>query len=623
MLNESERYRAFSRRAVLLAGGKAALLTALVGRMYYLQVLEADQYEMLAEENRINLRLLSPPRGRIFDRAGEPIATNRLRYRIVLIPEQANDVEETLAALGKIIKLTEAQRRRIIKKARTAKSFLPITVSENLSWAEFAEINVNTPGLSGVQPDAAPTRDYPDRDLFAHVVGYVGAVSADEAGDDPLLTLPGFKVGRRGIERTFEHRLRGRAGNSRVEVNAFGRVIREVARQDGISGEDVVLTIDRKIQDFAVKRMGAQSAAAVVMDAHSGDLIAIASTPAFDPNAFNLGLSQEYWQGLLDDPRKPLMNKCVAGQYPPGSTFKMIVALAALEAGVISSDHQVFCGGKIEFGDTAFHCWKKQGHGRLGVMDAIAQSCDVYFYDIARRTGISRIASMARRFGLGEAIGIELDGERSGLVPDKEWKLATQGVPWQQGETLIVGIGQGSLLVTPLQLAVMTSRLVNGGLAVKPRLVREVQQAGNNGSGPEPMGVSARTLDLMHKAMNLVTKSPGGTAHGSQVVRPDFSFGGKTGTAQVRRISKQEREAGLRKNEEKPWQERDHAMFVGYAPAEQPRYVVAVVVEHGGGGSRIAAPIARDILAETVKRDPSALPEFTPPPIKRSGEGEV
>lgn len=616
MLNDNERYRGFSRRAVLLAGGKAVLLTALVGRMYYLQVLEADQYQMLADDNRISMRLLPPPRGRIFDRAGIPIATNRLRYRIVVIPEQVGDIEETLSALGEIIPLSDRRRRQILEQAKTSKSFLPITVSENLSWPEFAEVNIKMPGLAGAHPDAGQTRHYPDGELFAHVVGYVGAPAPEEAGDDPLLNLPGFKIGKNGIERTFDEGLRGRAGNSRIEVNAFGRVIREIARTDGVPGEDMVLTIDRGLQAFAVKRLGAQSAAAVVMDAHSGEILALASTPSFDPNAFNLGLSREYWQRLLNDPRKPLLNKCIAGQYPPGSTLKMVVALAALEAGVIDDTHRVFCNGKLKFGDNTFHCWKKRGHGRLVLIDAIAQSCDIFFYDIARRTGIDRIAAMARRFGLGAPFGIELDGEMAGLVPDKAWKLATQGVRWQQGETLIAGIGQGSFLATPLQLAVMTARLVNGGLAVTPRLTRARQLSGD-GAGEATgelatVGVSAELLALMREAMNKVINVQGGTAFAARIRGADYKMAGKTGTAQVRRISKQEREDGLVKNKDKPWQDRDHAMFVGYVPAEAPRYVISVLVEHGGGGSKVAAPIARDILTETMTRDPSARPDFDP-----------
>lgn len=610
---DSDRYRGFTRRAFLLGGGQAVLTLTLVGRMYYLQVLEAEQYEMLAEENRLSLRVLPPLRGLIFDRAGVLIAANRLRYRVVVIPEQTSDIEGTLASLGEIIPLSDRQRRRIIEEAGRKKSFLPITVTENLSWREFAEINVRAPRLSGIQPDAGQTRHYPDRELFAHVIGYVGAPDAREAEDNPLLGLPGFKVGKSGIERAFEPLLRGRAGSSRVEVNAYGRVIREIARQDGVPGGDMVLTIDRELQKFVADRLGAQSAAAVVMDVHSGDLLALASTPAFDPNAFNLGLSQEYWGRLLDDPRKPLMNKTISGQYPPGSTFKMVVAAAALEAGVIGADHEVYCRGEIKFGDSVFHCWRKRGHGTLALVEAISQSCDVFFYDIARRTGIEAIAAMARRFGMGRRFGIEIEGEQPGLVPDPAWKLATQGVRWQQGETLIIGIGQGSLLATPLQLAVMMSRLVNGGLAVTPRLVHEFGPRQRFGRGEfEPVGVSNATLAVVREGMNRVINHRRGTGYRARVKEPGFSFAGKTGTAQVRRISLKEREEGLRKNEEKPWEERDHAMFLGYTLVDRPRYAVAVIVEHGGGGATVAAPIGRDILLQAHRLDPSARPLFTP-----------
>ncbi len=607
-----DRVKTFNRRTALLAGGKFVLLSALVGRLYYLQVVEADRYATLADENRINLRLLPPPRGRILDRHGELLAANRLNYRAVLIPEQTQSVEATLEALGRLIPIGEGERRKVLRESGRKRGFVPITVREDLTWAEVSRVEVNAPDLPGVTIDVGQTRHYPLAATAAHITGYVAAVSEDELTGDPLLELPDFRIGKSGVEKIYDMALRGSAGNSRVEVNAYGRVIRELARQEGQPGDDLVLTVDHGLQRFASDRLADQSAAAVVLDIHTGDVLALVSNPSYDPNAFSKGLSSEAWRELIENPRKPLADKAIAGQYPPGSTFKMIVALAALEAGVLTPEHRVVCTGKIRLGNRLFHCWKRQGHGERRMVDAIEQSCDVYFYDVARRVGIDRIAKMARRFGFGEPTGIDLPGERPGLVPDRAWKLGKIGVPWQKGETLIVGIGQGYLLATPLQLAVMAARIGNGGVAVRPRLTRRRAAASGAAAAPEfaSIGISPASLKVVTDGMRRVTNSSRGTAYRARIVEPDMAMAGKTGTSQVRRIEARERLTGVRKTEDKPWIERDHALFVAYAPVAAPRYAVAVVVEHGGSGSRIAAPIARDILIETQRRDPARTGSF-------------
>ncbi|MFQ5785303.1 MAG: penicillin-binding protein 2 [Alphaproteobacteria bacterium] len=602
-----ERAKKFSRRTALLAGGKLALLSALVGRLYYLQVVQSNRYTMLADENRINLRLLPPPRGRIFDRLGEPLATNRLNYRVVLISEQASSVTETLDALGRIIPISEHEYRKVLRDIGRKRGFVPITVRENLSWPEVSRVEVNAPDLPGVMIDAGQSRNYPLTTITSHVVGYVAAVAEDDLTGDPLLELPDFRIGKSGIEKVYDQALRGSAGNSQVEVNAYGRVIRELARQDGQAGKDLALSLDAGLQRFVTDRLGDESAAVAVLDVHTGGVRALVSNPSFDPNAFNQGLSSAQWRELVNHPLKPLVNKAVAGQYPPGSTFKMVVALAALEAGVLTKNHRVTCRGRIRFGDRIFHCWKRGGHGDLAMIEAIAQSCDIYFYDVARRVGIDRIAAMAHRFGLGAPTDIDLTGERGGLVPDREWKLGRFGVPWQQGETLVVGIGQGYMLTTPLQLAVMAARIANGGVAIRPHVVmRREDAAVEEDNAPfEPMGISAASLAVVTEGMDRVVNGQHGTARRARIKEPEMAMAGKTGTSQVRRISKRERAAGLLKNEEKPWEERDHALFVAFAPVRKPRYAIAVVVEHGGSGSRAAAPIARDVLRETLRRDRS------------------
>ncbi|MGY8985697.1 MAG: penicillin-binding protein 2, partial [Sphingomonadales bacterium] len=474
METEGERYNLYSRRALILSGGASLLTVTLLGRLYYLGVRQGGQYKILAEENRVHMRLLSPTRGEILDRFGKKIATNRKDFRVFLIPEQTRNIEKTLFSLNKIIFLSEGQLRRIRRKIKKQKSFLPVTIAENLSWEHFSKINVESPQLGGIQSDDGETRLYPYGQESGHLVGYVGPVSSLDMTDDPVLQLPDFKIGKEGLEKRFEDNLRGAAGHSRVEVNAYGRVTRELNRQEGKKGESLVLTLDMALQQYTMKRLGEESASVVVMDIHNGDLLVNASTPSYNSNDFNLGISTENWEALLKDPRKPLINKTISGQYPPGSTFKMIVALAALEAGVVQLNDTVKCTGKYKFGDRNYHCWKKEGHGSVNLLLSLAQSCDIYYYKLAEKVGISKIAEMANFFGLGELHDIGLGGQASGLVPTPEWKIKTQRGKWQVGETLNVGIGQGAILATPLQLAVMISRLANGGKAVKPRLVHSV-----------------------------------------------------------------------------------------------------------------------------------------------------
>ena len=603
MHKDSERHKQFNRRTVILAGGKLALLSALVGRMYYLQVVESKRYQTLADQNRINLRLLPPPRGRIVDRYGTPIAVNQKNYRVVLNLETTMDVEDTLRALGSIIKISEGERRRIMRDIRRKPSFVPVTVRENLNWDKLARIEVNAPDLPGVEIDEGQSRHYPFGMDTAHVLGYVAPVSEGETTGDPLLELPGFRIGKDGIEKFYDLSLRGVGGNSQVEVDALGRVIRELSRKEGQPGEEVTLTIDVKLQKLVNRRLAGESAAAVVIDVHAGDILALASTPGFDPNAFNKGLSENEWRVLLSNTRAPLTNKVISGRFSPGSTFKMVVALAALEKGVITPESSFFCSGSIKLGNAEFHCWRKGGHGTVQLAKGIIQSCDVYFYEIAKRTGIDHIAKMARRLGLGRKLGLDLPSEHAGLIPTRDWKFKTYGIPWQQGETLIAGIGQGYILATPLQLAVMTARVVNGGIGVKPRLTATEGKIGEPDTSPgNDLGLLPEHLGLVREAMVSVVNSPRGTAFKARIKEPGFEMGGKSGTVQVRRITKAEREIGILKNEELPWNQRDHAMFVGFAPASAPRYVVAVVIEHGGGGSKVAAPIARDILIEAQRR---------------------
>ena len=606
MQRDGDREKLFGRRVAMLAGGKFLLLSALVGRMYYLQVVESERYKTLADENRISLRLLPPPRGRIVDRFGAPMAVNRQNYQVVVVSADTDDVEATLDRLSKIIPIGEGERRRIRRKIRRKPRFVPVTVRANLNWWEVARIEVNAPDLPGVAIDVGQSRYYPHGEETAPVLGYVAAVSEGETAGDPLLQLPGFRIGKAGVEKTYDMALRGSGGSSQLEVNALGRVIKELRRREGQPGAEVNLTVDLELQRLVSQRLYDESAAVVVLDVHSGAVLALASTPSFDSNAFNKGLSTEQWKALSSSPRAPLINKAIGGQYPPGSTFKMAVALAGLEKGAITPATKFFCSGSLKLGDAEFFCWKKGGHGTLDLEGGLVQSCDVYFYETAKRTGIERIAAMARRLGLGRPSGLDLPGERHGLVPTRQWKLAEIGIPWQLGETLLTGIGQGYVLATPLQLAVMTAQLANGGFQVVPHLTRDTVTPG--GVLPRPprepssLGIPPAHLKVILRALDGVVNSPKGTAYRARIMEAGYEMGGKTGTVQVKRISKAERERGVRKNSEVPWAQRDHAIFVGFAPLDAPRYAVAVVVEHGGGGSTVAAPIARDVLLAAQRR---------------------
>ncbi|HYN39892.1 MAG TPA: penicillin-binding protein 2, partial [Rhodospirillales bacterium] len=581
-------------------------------RLYYLQVIERDRYLTLAEDNRINLRLMAPTRGRILDRLGRPLALNRQEFRLVVTAEQAPDMNRTLELVSLLLPLSESDRKRVLREIGRQRRFVPVTIRDDLGWEDVARIEVNALDLPGVAVEEGQSREYPYGDSLSHVLGYVGPVAeADAADGDPLLQLPGFRVGKAGIEKRYETPLRGVGGSSQVEVNAVGRVIRELDRQEGESGAELTLALDLDLQQLAVQRLGEESGAAVVLDIETGEVLAMASTPAYDPAAFNRGLTAEEWKALTTNPKAPLTNKAIAGQYAPGSTFKPVVALAALDRGVMNAATRVFCPGDLRIGNAVFHCWRRGGHGSLALRDALAQSCDCYFYEAARRAGVDRIAAMGRRLGLGVPLGIDLPHERGGLLPTPDWKMATRGKSWSVGETVITGIGQGYVLSTPLQLAMMSARIANGKVAPVPRLVRDASVAESVGlqESAIDLGLNPAHLKVVQDGLNAVVNSARGTAKGAAIRVPGMEMAGKTGTSQVRRISMAERKSGVIRNEHLPWERRDHALFVGYAPVAAPRYAVAVVIEHGGAGSKAAAPVARDILLAAQKLDAQRIAE--------------
>lgn len=604
--NDLERYNAFSRRAFILGGLHLGVFGALAARLGYLQVSKQDYFSTLADENRISMKYLPAARGQILDRFGVPLALNEQDFRIFLIPEQARDLEAIFHRIRDFIPFSLQDQERVMRDIRSKRAFMPVLLKDSLNWEQVSRISVNLPELPGVSVDEGRIRTYPLAESTAHIVGYVGLVAPSELTDDPIMMLPGFRIGKTGIERSFESKLRGKAGTSRVEINAVGREIREISSQPGQDGARIGLTLDAELQIYCQTRLAqGKSASAVIMDTVNGQIYAMCSSPSFDPNLFTRGISAEQWEELLANPAVPLTNKTVSGQYPPGSTFKMITALAAFESGLVQTGHSVHCPGHMEVGRDRFHCWRRGGHGNVSIVRALSESCDVYFYDIARQIGIDRIAEMARKFGMGSRLGIELPGETPGLVPDRQWKLGHMGQNWQLGETIVASIGQGYIQTTPLQLAVMTARLVNGGYAVRPTLIHSIGAKPN----PEPafasLNIEKRYLDLVLRGMNEAVNHTRGTAYESRIEEKGFDMGGKTGTAQVRRITARQREEGVR-NEDLPWRHRHHALFTAYAPLDRPRYACAVVVEHGVSGSRAAAPIARDLIKKTMERNPAS-----------------
>ncbi len=601
--NSPDQAEGVTRRALLISAGMGAMVTALGVRMHRLGVSDADEYRLLAEENRINIRLIPPARGQIFDRSGVLVAGNEQNYRVVITKEDASKadggVDAVLDRLCRLIPMTEDDLASARKALDRNSPFVPIPVAERLSWQDFSEVALNSPALPGVTPEVGLSRTYPLDTDFAHVVGYVGPVSEKDLdgieSPDPLLLIPRFQIGKIGTEKWMEAQLRGSAGTRQIEVNAVGRVMRELSREEGIAGADINLTIDARIQNFIQARLGDESASCVVMDVRNGDLLAAVSSPSFDPNLFVRGIGQADYKVLIDDDHRPLANKVVQGTYPPGSTFKMVTALAALAAGAIDTDTSVRCPGYYESGGRRFHCWRAGGHGTVDLERSLMESCDVFFYDIAQRVGIDKIAEMGRSLGLGIRHDLPMSAIAEGNMPDKAWKQRVHQAEWRIGDTINAAIGQGYVLTSPLQLALMTARIASG-LQIAPRLIKAISGREVPLAPAPALDIAADKLAAVQRGMFAVMNGPAGTARGSRVADETMTMCGKTGTAQVRNISAAERETGVVRNENLPWEQRDHALFVGYAPADNPRYAVSVVVEHGGGGSAAAAPIARDAL---------------------------
>lgn len=572
----------FDRRSVVIGTMQGGVGVLLAARMGWIALAQNEKYATLAESNRVNLTLIPPRRGWLLDRNGAPLASNRADFRVDIIPDRLVHGEKTVDELGQLLQLTAVEVRDLKDKLEKARGFQPVEVKSGLDWDRFAAVSVRLPDLPGVVPQRGFSRWYPTGPSVGHLVGYVGPASAEEYERErnPLLITPGFKIGKDGLERQFDARIRGIPGARRSEVTATGKIVRDLETREDVPGQPIRLTINGPLQDYAARRIGLESGAVVVMDCHSGDLLTMASMPSFDPNSFSDGIGRIEWKMLSDDDHVPLRNKVLRGLFPPGSTVKPMVALAFLEAG-LSPDAAVTCNGGMRVGNRVFHCWDRRGHGHVDMAKGIYQSCDVYFYHFAQQIGMDRIAQMARRLGLGQEFPLPVSGQSYGTVPDPAWKKRKYGKDWAVFDTVNATIGQGYMLVNPLQQAVMASRIASGR-ALMPRLLLDEK--------PQPapwLNIPQAHLDYVHAAMSEVINGRG-TAGRARLPLPDILMAGKTGTAQVVSLNVSNGKGGL-------WKHRDHGHFICFAPFDKPRYACAVVIQHGGGSSA-AYPIARDVM---------------------------
>lgn len=591
MPKDHEKQRVFTRRAVLLGGAQMATFAILAGRLAYLQFIKSDEYATLSQNNHIKLQPIAPPRGLILDRFGIPIADNEKNYRVYLDATglSVESYKTAVKKLQELLALPEKETQQLLGlKPQTILG--PQLIKDHLTWEELSRVELNSLYLPGTFIEIGHIRRYLFGEKAAHLTGYLGSASEEEMKNDEqeaLLRSPDFKIGKNGIEKMLESRLRGTAGMRQLEVNVHNIVVREAGKTESVPGENIRLTIDSRAQDAAAEKLKGQSGSAVAIEVETGNVLVLASMPAYDPNQFSLGITNDEWKKLSADKKIPLLNKAIGGMYPPGSTFKMMVGMAGLEAGIFKPPFQVFCPGYFMLGNHRFGCWKPGGHGTVNYHQAVEQSCDTFFYTVAQRMGAQAYADMCRRFGMGRIYNLGIIGEKLGIVPDPAWKKKTYKQEWTAGDTINCSIGQGYVLATPLQLAVMAARLACGK-QVMPRLV---VPPGQETVSFDPVDIDPGILQLTQTAMAAVVNSGSGTAYGSRIPDPRFSFAGKTGTSQVRKLI----QLGMNQNL-LPWEFRHHGLFIGFAPVDKPKYAVAVVVEHGGGGASAAAPVAKEIL---------------------------
>ena len=613
-----------SRRMFLLTAAKAVVMVGLVGRLISLQINQSTKYKSLSEKNRFREWKLAPERGIIKDFFGQELASNEPLYQAHLVPENTKNLNNLFVRLKGILNITDKKISYIKKKIRKQKPWEPVVLADNLNWSEFSRLNLFLHELNGVEPIVSVARTYPDNPS-AHILGYVSQISAKDLKTKKYLkdlSVPGMTIGKTGLERKLDEKIIGKVGFQRYEVNAFGKRIKEIQINEGTAGESFKTTLDYEVQKYTNQLLEDKAAAVCVMDVYNGDIISLVSSPTFQPNAFVHGLDKKYWKSLISDGKKPLTNKAMSGLYPPGSTIKTLVALSALENGIIKPSDSFRCTGKIELHGEKFHCWEKKGHGIVNLRKGIQRSCDVYFYEIARKLGVDRLSVTAKKFGLGKEVLSDFTEERSGVVPNTKWKKKFIGQNWYIGETLHSGIGQGYFQSTPIQLCLMTAQIANGGFEIKPRIIFDkkdnnlrdyIKYKNQNPDQRLPFDIAVKNFNLkplfknqeniklIKDAMFASSNEPGGTSYRHRFENPKFTFAGKTGSSQIKRFTEAQRQAEV-KQIDLDYKDRDHALFIAFAPYNDPKYAISVVVEHGGSGGKAAAPIAKKVIKKVLKR---------------------
>ena len=627
-----------TRRMFVLSAAKVIIFVGIIGRLFSLQISENKKYSFLSDKNRLRAWKLPPKRGIFEDYFGNTIADNNQVFQLHVVPEEVEDFNYLMVRLKNIIKIENKEIRRIYKKKEKQLPWQTLIISENLSWAEFSKLNLFLHELQGAKPVFSVARQYPQAENFTHVLGYVAEASTQDINNYSFIKenyVPGLRVGKTGLEKALEKELIGASGLQRYEVNAHGKKINQIDRVEGIQGKNFRITIDQEVQNYVQKLLIGTSGSISVMDIYTGDMIAMGSSPSFDPNQFVHGIDSKEWNKINEDPMKPLINKSVSGLYPPGSTIKPLVALSALENHVITPQFVHKCEGKMELYDHKYHCWQKKGHGYMRLRNAIKQSCDIYFYEVARRLGVDRLSITAKKYGLGEKV---LSGyffeEKSGIIPSTKWKLKNIGKGWVLGETLLTGIGQGYIQCTPLELCLMTAQMANGGFKIRPRIIddgtviyEDIKSSIDNqlkqfepGSKEEvitadegldlmktesanlkPLFRNPENVKFVNEAMYAVSNEFMGTAYASRHEKQKYQYAGKTGTAQIKSITEEQRELDI-DIQDIPYEDRDHAVFIAFAPYENPRYAISVLIEHGGSGGKVAAPLAKKVIKLVIDR---------------------
>ena len=600
-----QKLNSINRRMFIIGSFKFFIMVGIVSRLFFLQVKENKKYLTLSDKNRIREWKLAPVRGEFHDYFGNVIAGNFEAYQLHIIPEQVDDFRYVIYRIKDLLDLSDDEFNKVLKKKKEIKPWETLIVSDNLSWQKFSKINNHLYDLNGVKPVISISRNYPFKENFTHLIGYVSQANQNDIDTNESIKknfVPGLKVGKIGLEKTFEKSLIGSNDVERYEVNAYGRRISQLEFQKGEKGKTIRLTIDTEVQKLANELLKDKAGSICVMDIYTGAIIAMHSGPSFDPNLFVFGISQDEWQLIRNDPMKPLVNKTLQGNYSPGSIIKPIVALSALENGIMNTNFTVKCTGKTEMYGQTYHCWKKKGHGFVSLRNAMKQSCDTYFYEIARKLGVDRLSETAKKFGLGEKVFGELfEIEKKGLVPNTQWKKNALGRGWLLGETIITGIGQGYIQTTPIQLCLMTAQIANGGYKIYPHIVVNNDVKAHPSDKYMPLYENSNNIKIVKDAMFGSTNEVMGTSYRSRIDDPKYQFAGKTGTAQVKKITERERELDL-KTFEIPYEERDHALYVAFGPYKNPRYALSVIVEHGGNGSTTAAPMATKLFKLIIDR---------------------